>query len=574
MIGRVRVCVFVLVALCESFTIGDESRQIEDFSLRDYRGKVHSLQDYAGRPLVVVAFVGCECPLARLYTPRLVSLAQNFSERGVTFLAVNSNRQDSITELASYARTHEVQFPVLKDPDNRVAELFGATRTPEVFVLDRERRIRYSGRIDNQYGVGTRKPEPTSDDLANALNDLLSGSPVRAARTEPVGCFIGRMRKPDGTGDVSYSKQIARILQQRCVECHRPGEIAPFPLTNYEEVAGWGETIGEVVDSGRMPPWFASPDYGTFQHDPRLSDEEKHLIATWVKDGCPEGDPLELPKPREFVDGWGLPRPPDEVLSMRDEPVDIPAEGVVDYQYYVVDPGWKEDKWLCGSEARAGNRSVVHHILVFLKRPNAVYHPDLPGELISAYAPGMKPTLAGDRMGLFAPAGSQIVFQVHYTPNGTPQQDRSYVGLLFRDADEIDHEVFPGIAINLGFRIPAYADNHKVQSMYVFRQESAILGVNPHMHYRGKSFRYEAFFPDGTSEIIMDCPKYDFNWQLGYNFAEPRTVPAGTKLICTAYFDNSENNPNNPDPSRALRFGEQTWDEMMIGWFYYAAKRK
>ncbi len=547
---------------------------IAEFSLRDYRGKVHRLSDFADTPVLVVAFVGCECPLAQLYSSRLATLSKAYAEQGVAFLAIDSNRQDSITELAAYARRHDLEFPVLKDPGNEVADLFGAVRTPEVFVLDAGREIRYSGRIDDQYGVGTRKPEPTRRDLVEAIDALLAGSSPSVARSEPRGCFIGRVREAEPTGEVTYSQQVSRILQKHCVECHRAGEIAPFPLTSYEDVVGWGETIGEVVAGGRMPPWFASPHYGKFQFDARLSDEEKQLIKDWVADGCPEGDPADLPEPRVFVEGWGLPEEPHEVHYMSEQPLEVPAEGVVSYKYFEIDPGWKKDMWLYGSEARAGNRAVVHHILVFIKHPNKIYPPGLPGELASAYAPGMKPTVAGERMAMFAPAGSKIVFQMHYTPNGTPQQDRSYAGFLFREADEVDMAIHSGMAINLFFRIPAYAENHKVQSLHVFPKDALLLGVNPHMHYRGKSFRYEAFYPDGTSEILMDCPNFDFNWQLGYQYEEPKAIPAGTRLICTAHFDNTENNLNNPDPSRTVRFGEQTWDEMMIGWFYAAERRE
>lgn len=550
------------------------SEPIEEFSLRDYRGKVHALSDFAEAPVLVVAFIGCECPLAALYTPRLETLAEAYADQGVAFVAVDSNQQDSITELAAYARRHGIEFPVLKDPGHKVADLFGAMRTPEVFVLDARREICYSGRIDNQYGVGTRRPEPTQRDLVDAIDALLAGSDVETARVEPAGCFIGRMRETQSSSEVTYSRQVSRILQKHCVECHREGEIAPFPLTNYDEVAGWGETIGEVVDTGRMPPWFANPDYGKFDFEARLSDDEKRVISEWIAAGCPEGDPAELPEPREFVDGWGMPEPPDEVHYMSEEPIEVPAEGVVNYKYFTVDPGWDKDVWLYGSEARAGNRAVVHHILVFIKHPGKLYPPGLPGQLVSAYAPGMKPTVAPERMGVFVPAGSKIVFQMHYTPNGTPQQDRSYVGLLFRDPEEIDYAITPGMAINLFFRIPPHAENHKVQALHVFPKDALLLGVNPHMHYRGKSFRYEAFYPDGTSEILMDCPNYDFNWQLGYQYAEPVPIPAGTRLICTAHYDNTENNLNNPDPSRTVTFGEQTWDEMMIGWFYAAEKRE
>ncbi|MGH7127342.1 MAG: redoxin domain-containing protein, partial [Planctomycetaceae bacterium] len=289
-------------------------RKVEDFTLDDYRGQSHSLTDYAESRLVVLTFLGTECPLAKLYSPRLAALAKEYESQGVTFLAVNANRQDSLTEIAAHARRHGIEFPVLKDLGNELADRLGAVRTPETFVLDPDRIIRYHGRIDDQYGVGHVRDEPTRKDLKLAVDQLLAAEPVEVPRTESVGCYIGRVREVDAESDVTYSNQIARILQRRCVECHREGEIAPFALTKYEEVAGWADTITEVVRNGRMPPWHASPEHGRFANDRRLTDEEQELIFEWVAAGAPQGDPAELPEPRTFVAGWQLPREPDAVV--------------------------------------------------------------------------------------------------------------------------------------------------------------------------------------------------------------------------------------------------------------------
>lgn len=549
-------------------------KPIADFSLRDFRGKEVSLRDFADQEFVVVAFLGTECPLARLYGRKLADMSRELAPAGIAFLGIDSNQQDSMAKMADYARDHGIDFPLLKDPGNEIADRFGALRTPEVFLLDGNRVVRYRGRVDDQYGIGVQKPKPSHADLRNAIEDLRAGRAVARSETEVPGCFIGRVHKPNPSGVITYARHVSRILQERCVECHRAGEVAPFPLTNFEEVVGWAETIREVVDEGRMPPWFASPDHGTFLHDGRMPDEEKRALREWVANGCPEGDPKELPEPREYTLGWAMDEP-DAVYAMSDTPFVVPAEGVIEYQNYTVDPQWTEDKWICGAEARPGNRSVVHHILVFIRRPKKIYHPMLPGELVSAYAPGMKPTVAhAEDMALLAPAGSKIVFQVHYTPNGTEQRDISQVGFRFRDPKEVKMEIKAGMAINIFFKIPPRHENFPVKATHVFTEDSLLLGVNPHMHLRGKSFRYEAIYPDGRSEIVMDCPRYDFNWQLGYQYAEPLVMPKGTQLICTAHFDNSEGNPSNPDPERAVRFGEQTWEEMMIGWFFSAEKRK
>ena len=540
-------------------------RQVENFSLRDYRGKVHELKDFAESQLVVIAFVGCECPLAKLYAPRLAQLADEFGPRGAAFLAIDANSQDSLAELAAYAQTHKISFPVLKDAGNAVADQMGAVRTPEVFVLDRERTIRYWGRIDDQYIIGRQRPAPTREDLRLALEDLLAGKAPSVAETAAIGCHIGRVPKQSPSGDVTYSNQIARLLQKRCVECHRPGEIAPFPLTSYEEVVGWGETIREVVHEGRMPPWFANPEHGQFANDARLSDAEKQLIDDWLDGGSPEGNPADLPAPPNFTVGWQIPQP-DQIFYIQDEAFDVPAEGVVKYQYFKVDPGFKEDRWIKAAEARPDNRSVVHHIVAFFVPPGAKLGGAQRGAMIG-YAPGMPPTRFPEGAAMLVPAGSQIYFQLHYTPNGSPQKDRSSIGLIYADPAEVKHKIGGGMAPNRFFEIPPGDDNYEVRSKYRFDNDALLLNLTPHMHLRGKAFRYEAEYPDGRREILLDIPRYDFNWQLRYQLAVPKVLPKGTTLHCTAHYDNSAGNLANPDPTKPVRWGDQTWEEMMIGYF-------
>jgi peroxiredoxin len=539
-------------------------RQIADFSLRDFRGKAHSLADFKQSKLVVVTFLGCDCPLARLYAPQLAKLAGKFGSRDVSFLGIDSNSQDTLTELADFGRLHDLQFPLLKDPGNRVADLFGAARTPEVFVLDEHRMVRYRGRIDDQFTVGRRRPQPTRTDLVAALEELLAGQPVSVAETEAAGCLIGRVPHREPRGDVTYSNQIARLLQNRCVECHREGEIAPFALTSYEEVAGWAPTMREVVHDGRMPPWFANPEHGTFSNDARLTADEKRLLDEWIDNGCPTGDPADLPEARQFTVGWRIP-PPDQVIAIRDEPVDVPEEGVVAYRYYTVDPGFTEDKWIKAAECRPDNRRVVHHIVAIFLPPGQPVR-GMRGAMVG-FAPGMPPTEFPEGVAMLVPAGSKVIFQMHYTPDGSPEKDRSSLGLVFADPSEVKQRIGGGMAANRSFQIPPGADNYEVTSRHVFDKDVRLLTLTPHMHLRGKSFRYEAEYPDGAREVLLDIPHYDFNWQLRYHLAEPKLLPKGTQLHCTAHFDNSTDNLANPDPTKTVRWGDQTWEEMMIGYF-------
>jgi peroxiredoxin len=569
------LCVCSLLGIAGENGKSPVGRKIEDFTLKDPRGKEYSLEDFKGQKLVVVAFLGCECPLAKLYAPRLQKLADEFASRGVAFLGVNANSQDSISEVAAYAKQHGLKFPLLKDVGNRLADQMGAVRTPEVFLLDENRFVRYWGRVDDQYGVGYVREKPARHDLKVALEELLAGKEIMCALTESAGCHIGRVHEAKSDGKVTYSNQIARILQNRCVDCHRKGEIGPFELTQYEEVAGWAETIAEVVRDDRMPPWHADPKHGKFANDRRLSAEEKSLIARWVADGAPQGDPRDLPSPRKFVPGWQLPREPDAVFYIREKPYEVPAEGAVRYQYFQVDPGFKEDKWLKIAEVLPGNRAVVHHVLVFARAsPGDRLQDGGIGGFLVGYVPGLRPLPLPDGMAKRIPAGSKLIFQVHYTPNGTVQKDRTKVGFLFADPKEVKHEVITTSAAQRRLRIPPQEPNHRVEATSRSRDEQVLLlGMMPHMHVRGKSFFYEAIYPDDRRETLLDVPRYDFNWQTSYRLAEPKLLPAGTRLHCVAHFDNSEKNLNNPNPQATVRWGDQTWEEMMIGYFDIAIPR-
>lgn len=545
-------------------------RQVAEFELADHHGRKHALSNLAdGKQAVVVAFLGVECPLAKLYAPRLQELASQYESKGVAFVGICSNRQDAPTEIEGYVTQHGIKFPVLKDRDNAVADDFQASRTPEVFVLDAQRNVLYAGRIDDQYGLengsGYAKSAVHRRDLIEALEEVLASKPVSEAETVATGCLIGRVSKVTPHGDVTYTNQVARILQNRCVECHRAGEVAPFALTSYDEVVGWGEMMREVVDNNRMPPWFADPKHGHFSNDRRLSDEEKQTLSTWVENGCPEGDAADLPPAREFVEGWQIGEP-DAVFYATESPVDVPAEGVMDYEYLTVDPKFTEDKWIQAAEARPGNRQVVHHIIVFFEKPGKRGGTTRDGGQIG-YAPGMQPRKFEPGTAIKVPAGSKLVFQMHYTPNGSPQKDRSCVGFKFVDAKSVVREIHGSMAGNMSFKIPPFADNHQVTATKKFRKETVLLSMLPHMHLRGKAFRFDLAYPDGRKEVLLDVPDYDFNWQLWYHLAEPKLIPKGAKMTVTAHFDNSADNPFNPDPGAEVTWGEQTFEEMMFGFF-------
>ncbi len=300
---------------------------------------------------------------------------------------------------------HQIAFPIFKDIDGSVVAGMGAVRTPEVFVLDAGYIVATGGRIDDQYGVGVRRPASTRRDLAEALGELLDGKPVSRPAVASVGCRIGRTPSHPSIGDVTYANQISRLLQQRCVECHRVGQTGPFPLTDYRDAADWSAMIREVVEDERMPPWFADPTHGRFRNDSRLTADEKRVLFHGIDDGCPEGDAADLPPPADFPDGWRIPRP-DQIIYMADQPFDVPAQGDVAYQYYLVNPGFTEDKYVRAAEVRPGDASVVHHALVMIVPPGADgIAPDSAGAMLD-YAPGMAPTVLPDGAALRVAAGA------------------------------------------------------------------------------------------------------------------------------------------------------------------------
>jgi peroxiredoxin len=408
-----------------------------DFNLRDPAGRTYRLADWRDRPVVVVVFLGVDCPLAKLYAPRLIELSKRHPRR-TAFAAVFPNQHDTVRDVARYAREHAVPFPALRDVGNVVADRFDARRSPEVFVLDQARRVRYRGRIDDQYSVGIHRPRATSHELADAVESLLAGKPVRVAETTPPGCPISRVKKNTVRDhSVTYCRDVAPILARRCVACHRPGQSAPFALTSHAAASGWAGAIREVIEERRMPPRGADPAHGTFANEPSLTPAEKDTLFRWIDAGCPEGDRRHLPPPPTFPEGWTIPRP-NLVLSMPVE-FEVPAEGVIEYQHFRVDPGFKEDRWVTAAEIMPGNRSVVHHCNIFLQPPG-IDDPEYLAEAgklgsycLTMIAQGTPPMRLPPGMAKRIPAGWRIVFVMHYQAVGSRQKDRTRLALTFAD---------------------------------------------------------------------------------------------------------------------------------------------
>ena len=362
--------------------------------------------------------------------------------------------------------------------------------------------------------------------------------------------------------NVTFTKDVAPIFYKNCTACHRPGEIAPMSLLTYKDARPWAKAIREKVVEKQMPPWHADPRHGEWLNDRRISQEAIDTIAKWVDGGAREGDPKDLPPTPEYTEGWRIGKP-DQTFSIPEQAV--PADGVVSYQYLTVPTNFKEDHWITAAEIRSTGHEVVHHVIVFVQEPGTTR---AEGRLLVGFAPGEQPTVFAPGFAKKVPAGSNLVFQVHYTPNGTAARDISTVGLIYAKTP-VKYPVVTRPVLEARFVIPAGDPNYEVESAYTFTEPAHIYSFMPHMHLRGKDFVYRAVFPDGTSKILLSVPNYDFSWQTYYVTKEPVAMPKGTRIECIAHYDNSTNNKYNPDPTKAVRWGDQTWEEMMIGWMSF-----
>jgi peroxiredoxin len=538
---------------------------ISAFTLKDIHRRPRPLDGFKDKRAFVVVFVDTECPVANLYYPTLSELHREYAGKAVQFLAIDSSSQDSFVKVSAAAQEREIPFPVLKDFDQKVADAFGAKRTPEVFLLDAERVIRYHGRIDDQYAVGISRAKPVRRDLKAALDELLAGRPITTPETEVSGCVIERAANPDEKRELTYSKHIAPLFQKRCQECHRPGEIGPFSLLTFEDAKKRTGRIREAVLEQRMPPWHADPRYGEFSNDRRMTHDETETLLAWIDRGAPRGNDQDLPPPLKIVEGWKIGKP-DKVFAMPRE-FTVQATGTLDYQRFLVDPGFDHDVWVESAECRPGNRKVVHHILVYILAPGKTDPYDRDGTAASlvGWAPGDMPAIYSVGTARLIPARSKLLFEVHYTPNGTEQTDRSSVGIKLAQGPPAN-AVETNILANMRFEIPPHASAYQDQTTFTFPADAFVLSFMPHMHLRGTSARYVLRAPDGTTETLLSVPDYDFGWQSVYRFAKPLAIRKGSKLTWIGRWDNSADNPRNPDPDKRVHWGLQTWEEMQNGW--------
>ncbi len=528
-----------------------------------------SLDDLGVHRAYVLFFTTLDCPLVGRYLPVVVSLAREYRGHDVQFVAVNVGPEDDLVEIARQGLECDAGFPFVKDYEGMLARAVGATHTPQVVLLDAERRICYRGRIDDRYRLSGVRPAATRHDLREALNELLSGKEISVPETPVEGCRISPPLRRPVRQDVTYD-DVAPILTRRCQGCHGVlPDAAPFSLAGYRDAAAHASALAEAVSDRRMPPWYASRKYGRFVNDRRLSDAERDLLLDWVALGCPPGstNPEASSADAERAEsdrGWRIGQP-DLVLSMP-RPFEVPATGYVPYQYVILPHLFLHDTWVQRVEIRPSNRALVHHCNLAALAPTAEYEK---ARFITGYVPGGGPMVLEGNVGIKIPAGSVLILQIHYVTTGAAASDQTSVGLVFA-RETIDKELRHLRCVNHRLEIPPHDPWYRAEASQTFAEDATGIGLFVHMHVRGRDMTFRAAYPDGREETLLVVPNYDFNWQLGYRWPDGEyRFPRGTRIDCVAHYDNSAFNPYNPDPTVTVREGQQTFEEMMYGFVFY-----
>ncbi len=546
-------------------------RMVDDLTLKTVDSKETKLSTTAGKNGLVIALFSTSCPISRKLAPEMVRLERDLKEQGVALLLVNAppgQRNDEITKFTSY---HGLKSKVALDVDAVLSQALTAATTTEVFLLDASRTLVYRGALNDQYGLGYAKDKPAHHFLREAVTAMLRGEPAEIAATSAPGCALDLPAQKNITKvNVTYHHDVARIMQTNCVECHHDGGVGPFALDSYDAVIKHAGMIRKQVERGAMPPWFAAPlagaQHATWSNDRSLPERDRTDLLAWLASDRAQGDVADTPKPRQFPGEWSIGKPDAIIAATR--PVAVKAEGTMPYQHVTVTTDFPEDRWVRGYEILPTERQVVHHVIVtvFEKGRKVRGGGDEGSEgYWAAYVPGNTRKIYPDGFARKLPAGATVSFQIHYTPNGKAVQDTMRMGLLF--AKEPPKYVIHTTSLsNPRISIPAGAANHVETAQRKLPVNINAMAWMAHMHVRGKAFKFEAIAPDGKTETLLDIPRYDFNWQLRYDYALPRFLPQGTTIKITAIYDNSSSNPANPDPSKTVRWGQQTHDEMMIGY--------
>lgn len=592
--------------------LAQASAAVGDFALLDHEGRNHQLYRYADSRAVVVFAYGSECNISRDSIPALKGLRDRFADRGdgflaaklreqfahpsdgflmkvrarlarmgygfltklreraaasgsVRFLMIDANPQDDRKTLQSDAARYGIDMPILRDRTQLVAESLDIDRTGEALLIDtRTWQVVYRGPVDDRLYYEIVKPEARRHYLRDAIEDLLEGRAVGLASPPAIGCRVSPRQR---TANLSYEKQVAPMLMEKCVSCHQAGGVGPWAMDGYEKVKGWSAMMREVLMNRRMPPWHADPAIGSFANDRSLSVEQMRTLVHWIDAGAPRGDGPDPLAEREARPGpeWPLGEP-DLVLEVPEQ--QIPASGAIDYRYIDIPLPLAGDVWVRAVHVKPSNRAVMHHALVFVND-----RPELENTFLAVYGPGFQVEPFPRDSGRLLPKGTALKFELHYQAVGYATTDRPKLAIYLHERPP-PNELVVTSAWAREFRIPPYAADHAIEARFVFDRDALLHSFLPHMHLRGSRISYEARYPDGRREILLSVPRFNFNWQNLYTLRTPRSIPAGTELLVRGVFDNSRSNPANPDPSRVVQRGVQTWDEMLNGYVLYTVPRR
>ena len=542
-------------------------RQIADLRFTDLAGKPHQLSEFKAS---VIAMTSATCPVSKKYLHSLARLEKDLRAQNIALILVNPFASETEDEIQAQLGEAKITATYCHDKEKALAASLDAQTTTEVFLIDSKRTLIYRGALDDQYGIDYSHDAPRTNYLRNAVTAMLAGSQPPTAATAAPGCELDFPATNTAQATtVTYHRDVARILQQNCVTCHRDNGIAPFALDDIAEVTDRAKVIKRVISEGTMPPWFAAPvpagKDSPWANDCSLSNRDKTDLLTWLSSADrPLGDPADAPAPLKFEDEWTIGKP--DLIVQLPRPVSIKAEGFMPYQFLTAETTLTEDTWVQGYEIVPTDRSVVHHVIVsvFEKGSRARDRDEGTGGYWAAYVPGNASQLSPEGFARKLPAGATVGFQIHYTPSGKATQDQLRMGLVFAKKEPryaVETIGVPKRKLN----IPPGASAHEETFTKAVPYDMNVMAYMAHMHVRGKAFKYELITADGT-ETLLDIPRYDFNWQLRYDLAQPKVLPRGSQLKITALFDNSPENKANPDPTKTVHWGPQTIDEMMIGY--------
>ncbi|MBL8815535.1 MAG: redoxin domain-containing protein [Planctomyces sp.] len=589
----------VLLSSLKSHEAQESAAQITavatDFSVTDLQGVVHHLGQNDRECVRVFVFLSTTCPIANSYLQELDRLNESLPA-GVELYGVVSDPFVTRQKAVSHFALMKVKVTVLFDGSGLLSKALKPTHVPEAFVIDRRNQLAYRGAIDNAYvTIGRRRTRVEQHYLNDAVRAAVANQPVLIPSTKPVGCQFPELSSAEKTGQVTYARHIAPMLQSRCLNCHREGQVAPFSLASYADALAHSKMLVEVTQRRIMPPWIpGQKSQRKFVGDRRLTERELEILSEWAADGCPEGDPEDLPPTPEFTDGWQL-GPPDLIVRMS-EPFTVPADGPDLLQNFVLPVEIPEDKLVAAVEFHPGNRRVVHHAVLFLDDKGQARSLDaatkepgyssfggpgfLPSGALGGWSVGNTARRLPNEMGRYLKKGSDLVVQVHYHPTGREESDQSEVGLYFVNKPLRESLSQPARLVgsiwmaNYEMDIPAGEPSYRRSTTYTLPRDVILVGIVPHMHLLGKSMKVTATRPGSPPEVLIDVPDWNYNWQDEYYYERPFELSAGTTLTVEAAFDNSSENPSNPSlPPQRVTWGEETTDEMLFCFFLLTANR-